>query len=170
VLESFALVHGQGTKNFSEQQLVDCSRNYGNQGCNGGWPTSALNFVKDHGITDQGSYPYTGKDGSCRASSGSYRINGHKDVAMGNCNAVSSALGGSPLSVCVDASNWSFYAGGVFRNCAANINHAVLLTGQDGSGNWKVKNSWGTGWGTGGYITLAPGNTCGVCNYATAAY
>jgi len=66
----------------------------------------------------------------------------------------------------VDATNWGFYSSGTFRNCAENLNHVVLLVGVDEKGNWLVKNSWGTSWGVNGYITLAPGNTCGVCNYA----
>ena len=65
----------------------------------------------------------------------------------------------------VDATNWSRYGGGVFSNCGASINHAVLLVGVVG-GNWKIKNSWGS-WGEAGYIRLAgTGNTCGVCAYA----
>jgi len=51
-LESHALITGKGNHNFSEQQLVDCSRSYGNQGCNGGWPSSAINYIKDHGIVE----------------------------------------------------------------------------------------------------------------------
>ena len=70
-----------------------------------------------------------------------------------------------PLSVTVDATNWSHYTSGVFNNCRASINHAVLLVGVVG-GNWKIKNSWGTSWGESGYIRLASGNTCGVCQYA----
>ena len=65
----------------------------------------------------------------------------------------------------MDASNWAQYHSGVFNNCATNINHCVLLVGTDASGVWKIKNSWGTSWGEGGFIRLAPGNTCGVCAY-----
>ena len=74
-----------------------------------------------------------------------------------------------PLLVLVDASNWQFYSDGVFSNCGKAVNHAVLAVGYDDSDNWFVKNSWGTTWGDKGFITLAPGNTCGVTGYAYRA-
>lgn len=37
-------------RSFSEQQLIDCSAPYGNQGCNGGFISNGYKFVKDHGI------------------------------------------------------------------------------------------------------------------------
>jgi len=42
------------------------------------------------------------------------------------------------------------------------LNHAVLAVGYTTGGEWIVKNSWGTGWGVSGHITLASGDTCGV--------
>lgn len=163
VMESVALVKGKGSVNLSEQQLVDCSRPQGNQGCNGGWPSSALNYVKANGITTESAYPYAAKDQACKTQGGSFRITGFSSLS--GCNGLTNGINNSPVSVTVDATNWSPYRSGVFNNCAAGINHAVLLVGVVG-GNWKIKNSWGTGWGEAGYIRLATGNTCGVCNYA----
>lgn len=96
--------------------------------------------------------------------SGSTKINGYATAT--GCNGLASAINTEPVSVTVDATNWSRYGGGVFNNCGTGINHAVLLVGVAG-GNWKIKNSWGTGWGEGGFIRLAAGNTCGVCLYGS---
>lgn len=72
-----------------------------------------------------------------------------------------------PISICVDASNWSAYRSGVFSNCGTtNLNHAVTLVGYQADGSWLVRNSWGATWGAQGHITLASGNTCGLQNHA----
>lgn len=162
VMESWAKIKGQNP-DLSEQQLVDCSKPQGNHGCSGGWPSSALNYVKANGIASESEYPYTAKDGTCRKQGGSFKIGGYKSDS--GCNGLTSDINNHPISVTVDASNWSSYKSGVLSACKTSINHAVLLVGVVG-GNWKIKNSWGTGWGEGGYIRLAGGNTCGVCQYA----
>jgi C1A family cysteine protease len=45
-----------------------------------------------------------------------------------------------------DATNWSKYSAGIFNNCGTNLNHNILLVGFTDT-YWKIKNSWGTGWG-----------------------
>lgn len=37
-------------KDFSEQNMIDCSSAYNNFGCNGGWMENAFYFVQNHGI------------------------------------------------------------------------------------------------------------------------
>jgi C1A family cysteine protease len=49
------------------------------------------------------------------------------------------------------------------NNCNnEGTNHAITVFGYEESGNWIIKNSWGTSWGEDGFIRLAPGNTCAV--------
>lgn len=50
---------------FSEQQLVDCSHEYENYGCQGGYMEHAFHYVIDHGIATEDKYPYKGVAGSC---------------------------------------------------------------------------------------------------------
>lgn len=60
----------------------------------------------------------------------------------------------------VDAAHSSFqlYKSGIYGGlCGTNINHAVLVVGYgevSGRGYWRVKNSWGVGWGSAGYMDL----------------
>jgi C1A family cysteine protease len=171
VTESGLLFKGQ-TVSLSEQQLVDCSRKQGNQGCNGGWPHSALTYAAIGGWATTTEYPsaYIAKDQACKKDGGSIKVSGQKSFQ--GCSGLTSGINSSPVSVTVDATNWSPYRSGVFTNCGSSINHAVLLVGVDASGAWKIKNSWGTGWGESGFIRLATGNTCGLCAYpgVTAAF
>lgn len=50
---------------LSEQELVDCSRAYGNQGCEGGWMESAFEYVMDKQIGKGSDYQYTGRNQAC---------------------------------------------------------------------------------------------------------
>jgi len=160
VLESWALSRGE-TVNLAEQQLVDCSKSYGNDGCNGGFNYKGLAYVKDHGITTTSSYAYTAKTGTCKVQGGSFKISGVQ-TAKG-CTPLATAIQARPVGVSADATNWSRYSSGIFNNCGRSLNHDIQLVGLTGT-YYKIKNSWGATWGEQGFIRLAPGNTCGVCD------
>jgi len=160
-LEGLSKIGFGSLQSFSEQQLVDCSGSYGNQACNGGLMDNAFKYVKDHGITTEAAYPYKAVKGTCTTNTGAFKISGYTDDR--GCTALANALNGRPVAVAVDATNWSAYKTGTFSNCATSLNHGVLLVGV-AANIWRVKNSWGTGWGESGYIRLAAGNTCGICN------
>lgn len=169
-LESSYQIKKGTLPSYSEQQLVDCcgKKGFQCQGCSGAWPEWAMNYVNSAGIESEEQYPYKAVEGACTSTGGQKILNPSKPWSMlpvGNTDALKTALNASPVSICIDASNWSPYKSGVFSNCGhTNLNHAVLAVGYD-TNQWFVKNSWGTGWGEQGYIRLAQGNTCGIAQH-----
>ncbi|CAL8373234.1 unnamed protein product [Boreogadus saida] len=164
---------------LSPQNLLDCSRRFGNHGCHGGYIVGAFLYVmKNNGIDSDAAYPYTGRIGSCKydpklkvASCSGYKFLPKGDeVALKHAIAV---IG--PISVAVDASRpkFLFYHHGVYRDhtCSHQVNHGVLAVGygtEDGRDYWLVKNSWGVRYGEQGYIKMARNrhNQCGIALYA----
>lgn len=160
---------------LSEQNFVDCDNN-GDHGCNGGLMDNAFAWAKTNGgVCTESAYPYTATKGTCRTSCGTKyaKPTGYTDVNKNDANALMSALNKQPVSVAIEADQSSFqlYKSGVFSaSCGTNLDHGVLAVGYgtDGSANyWTVKNSWGTGWGEGGYIRLSRdvsqrGGQCGI--------
>jgi len=159
---------------LSPEQIVQCDKT--SFGCDGGWTEHAYNYVKTAGgISTEAAYPYTsyyGTTGTCSTSSSSSFVIGVKSYSTinGESSMASYVQKTGPLSVCLDASSWSSYTGGIMTVCGKDIDHCVQAVGVDAStgGYWKVRNSWGTSWGESGYIRLAYGsNTCGITNDPT---
>jgi len=125
---------------------------------------NAFKFVRDKGIVTEANYAYKAVKGTCSQATGPFKISGFTDVS--NCVTLANAITGRPVSVAVDASSWSAYKSGILNVCKTALNHGVLLVGVSDQ-YWRVKNSWGATWGEAGFIRLARGNTCGICNVAS---
>jgi len=50
---------------MSAKQIVDCSEEYGNDGCSGGSVLNSFQYVIENGITDENTYPYFPLQSEC---------------------------------------------------------------------------------------------------------
>lgn len=121
---------------LSEQNLVDCSGSYGNNGCNGGLMDNAFQYIKDNGgIDTESAYPYEAIDDTCHFNKKSIGATdkGFVDIPSGDEEAMKKAVSTiGPVSVAIDASHESFqfYSEGVYvePQCdSQQLDHGVLV-------------------------------------------
>nr|XP_050027252.1 procathepsin L-like isoform X1 [Dermacentor andersoni] len=166
---------------LSEQNLVDCSRDYGNNGCSGGSMENAFDYIKANGgIDTEKSYPYHGLDEPCKFKKADVgaTVTGMVRVKEGSEEDLRNAVATvGPVSVAIDASqrSFQFYKTGVYDEHACSskkLDHGVLAVGYgvlNGTKYWLVKNSWAEEWGEKGYIYMSrdKNNQCGIATDAT---
>jgi uncharacterized repeat protein (TIGR02543 family) len=156
------------TKDFSEQVLVSClytSRG----GCSGGWYWDALSYIRQNGLPPETCYAYRANNGNCANQCAepdfsvkienftpAYGLWGQTGFTVQDLKG---ALQDGPLCVAMYvADDFYSYSGGIYDYNGGNyaFGHAVLLVGYNDSQQYfKVKNSWGTWWGEGGYFRIA---------------
>jgi C1A family cysteine protease len=156
---------------LSEQHLL-CDGSAGS--CSGGWEYKALEFIYENGIVDEDELPYCASDTSPDwplAPGWEDRL--HKITAyQGMMPGITSYLKGrlvsdGPLVAAMNVDeDWYWPVGAAATDNPYDpqpldevglINHAVCIVGYEDDaaipegGYWIIKNSWGTGWGDGGY-------------------
>ena len=155
---------------LSEQQLVDCSTSFGNEGCNGGFMDSAFQYVEQSALETETDYPYRGSDNKCSfvESKGQVKASTFHDVPQNSTKDLKAAVSKGPVAVAIEAdSMWfQFYWGGIFdHNCGTDLDHGVAVVGygkENEKEYWIVRNSWGS-WGENGYIRIAMVEGPGMC-------
>lgn len=149
------VARNEGVKrSFSEQMLIDCDPY--NQGCNGGWPTAAFQFVNESGL-DISEYSYINDQSACLTEQfdnsldqGSFikiteeYINGDEE----KLKKIIHSKGPTVVAIHINDELLS-YSAGVYLNDTCDkedINHAVVICGYgtdpDYGPFWTVRNSW----------------------------
>lgn len=175
---TIAAIEGQlsikkGIKEYlSTQELLDCSKKGGNDGCNGGFPRHALEYIKRKGISKEVDYKYINSENSfCKKVD---LIDKIKISGFDGCNSVIgmndeddiectfdlwfNLLSKGPIVVVIDSSSevLQHYSSGIInfnkKDCQ-EVNHAVLAVGYDNE-VITIRNSWGADWGEGGYFRV----------------
>jgi hypothetical protein len=174
---------------LSEQFLISC--NTLGYNCSGGWIIHDMHV--DPGAWVEFCIPYTATNGSCQPEyllnaqafgstreivptcevhccniqSWNYVYSGSSIPSTGSIKQAILDYGAVAAYVHVNTA-FQYYSGGVFDNCEYGyINHAIQLVGwDDNKGAWRLKNSWGLGWGENGLMWIEYG--CSRVGYAAS--
>ncbi len=178
-IESLWSIKNNMLYNLSEQELVDCSGSYGNNGCNGGSMINAFKYVIDNGLCINLSYPYEGYEDTCQKDNCKSVINisNYSLIPQNNENILKKYVNKQPVSVAIQANKRSFqmYKTGIYGDldCGTELDHGVLLVGYGydkyyDMKYWIIKNSWGESWGEDGYIRIKRdiNDSRGLCGIA----
>jgi len=166
VVEShYMIATGETDVVFAPQAYVNCVQNPqecgGTGGCEGATMELAFNLTATVGVPLEKDLPYQGRDAACASYPVAAKGDGYVKITENDANALETAIATQgPVSVTV-AANWGNYGGGVFSGAchgtSCTLDHGVVAVGYD-QDYWLVRNSWGTGWGEGGYIRLSREN------------
>ena len=96
---------------LSSQQVVSCSGDQGNMGCDGGSHTWALDYIEANGVHTEEDYPYTGQSDACNttvtddASLDTVEAIYYRRIAIADSNALQAEVAEGPVVVAVNARN-----------------------------------------------------------------
>jgi inhibitor of cysteine peptidase len=171
-------------RDLSEQYLISA----GTHGtCDGGTPAFDLfigrlpAYQTEAGAVYESDLPYTAQDAPLtRALPHHERLLAWNQVFNADIATIKRIIyEHGPVSAYVCAgSHFMWYRSGVFETdesaaCNGSINHAVVLVGWDDSrgsrGAWRLRNSWGSAWGEGGYMWIGYG-VSGIGQWIDYAY
>ena len=153
---------------LSEQQVVDCSKEYGNNGCGGGTGEQVYNYLLQNGLSYEYDYPYKGTTGTCKSTTRHVYL---KTYTCG-LGSMQEHLVNGPVDIAMDVEgSFMYYSSGYYDGNSDNcqnefdeLNHEMVAVGygyNNGRLYYIVRNSWGSSWGLNGYVYVYD-NVCGV--------
>ena len=167
-LESAVLIRHSAELTLSEQEIIDCSHEYQNNGCVGGQPSYVYDYIINKGVNLESNYPYAGKEEKCKTPTMRGIFKRLRSYIYPEKNVVSliQYLQYGPIAVNhYVPDDFKYYSSGIFNtsDChhSTTINHSSLLVGYDFRSNppfFILKNSWGEKWGEKGYYKVEIGS------------
>jgi|GEM_PF-2436553 len=155
---------------LSEEILVACDT--GDLGCDGGFLDAASDFMKATGTAPEAADPYISVDGTTGQCSdaapgwqrGAYRIGDWATIGASTAAIKSALIAYGPLVAGFTIyADFLYYTSGVYSHVSGLVEggHAVVIIGYDDAEQcFLAKNSFGPGWGEGGFFKIAYDDGC----------
>jgi len=164
-MEAFVKIYYGVELDLAEQQVISCNP-YG-AGCGGGSASAAYYVFRQQGGVLENCHPYLQADppaAPCeQVGLKKYAWVDGFDYISNDINQIKTALQNGPVCTGIDGGpDFEAYGSGCFDLPGTMVNHLVLIVGYDdrscgGNGAWLIKNSWGPGFGEGGYAWVQYG-------------
>lgn len=158
--------NGGSIPDLSEAHLFYCGNSASSDPCGRGWyPSAALAFARNTGVVPGTCFPYTPGNQACGPCDNWQTMT----TNVGTSKTLTSVpdmktwlADKGPLITCfIVYSDFFAYTGGVYVQTptAQSVGgHCLCCVGYDDAKQaWLCKNSWGTGWGEGGYVWIGYG-------------
>ena len=169
-------------QDLSEQVIISC---IDSSGCDGGYTSHALEYIRDQGLPSESCYPYISAKGNCADKCASpaflqkitqytYHWGLSGDTTIYDLKIL---LQTGPViaTIRVPSDNsFDFYSGGIYDyngDDSYSFSASVLVVGyNDDQQYFKVKNNWGVSWGENGYFRIAYNDVTDDVKFGSYAY
>ena len=178
VVESMASIEIGQLLDLSEADQHFCSNHGAN--CGGWWHTTAFDQIKIRGVSDEACFPYTsafpgGDIWNANPTCSTCADRNSRAVKITSFSSITTTTAAKnyltdtgPLAAIMEVyTDFFSYSNGVYRHTTGALEglHCVTIIGYNEAEHcWICKNSWGTGWGTGGFFKIAYGE-CKIDEY-----
>ena len=187
-LESATMIALNTTLVYSEQEILDCSSDFGNQGCEGGQPSIVFEYVLSKGINLQSNYPLMPQSSAgnqtCFDNLNKPIFKRLLNYTFPGQNVISLLQNLQIGPIVVNhfvPDEFKYFISGIFDSVdcfhQAQIDHSSLLVGYNFNNDppyFLLKNSYGQKWGESGYYKVPIGDlnydNPGFCYLASNGY